>query len=62
MVKTHALLSDLKGLKEKLPTNFLQCHHNYIVNSNFIKQINTYNLVIINGDILPITRPYRSNF
>ncbi len=44
----------IQTIKNELPPNFIICHPNYAVNSNFIKKINTRDLIVMNGDVLPI--------
>jgi len=60
--KTHLVRGKLKQIKEELPPNFIRCHRSYIVNTNFIKQINATSLILINQEILPISRSYKDNF
>jgi hypothetical protein len=60
--KSHFVRGKLKNIKEQLPPNFTQSHRSYIVNSNFIKQVNRDNLIMINQEIVPLSRSYKDNF
>ncbi|MEP3211147.1 MAG: LytTR family DNA-binding domain-containing protein [Maribacter sp.] len=60
--KSHLVRGKLKQIREELPPNFIQCHRSYIVNANFIKQINREELILINNTSIPLSRSYRDNF
>lgn len=60
--KNHLVRGKIKAIKEELPPNFLQCHRSYVVNSNFIKQVNAKSLIIYNNEILPISRSFKEGF
>ncbi|MEM5566540.1 LytTR family DNA-binding domain-containing protein [Psychroserpens sp. AS72] len=60
--KKHTVRGKLSQIKEELPPNFIQCHRSYIVNSNFIKQINSTTLTLINKEQIPLSRSYKKKF
>ncbi|PIA79197.1 hypothetical protein BFR04_06665 [Gaetbulibacter sp. 4G1] len=60
--KKHTVRGKLSQIKEELPPNFIQCHRSYIVNSNFIKQVNATSLVLINKEQIPLSRSYKNKF
>ena len=61
--KNHLVRGKIKTIKEELPPNFLQCHRSFIVNSNYVKQTNNAkSLILINGEILPISRSFKGEF
>ncbi len=60
--KNHFVRGKLKNIKEELPPNFIQCHRSYIVNSNFIKQINRESLTMINKERIPLSRSFKDKF
>ncbi|MFP2995164.1 LytTR family DNA-binding domain-containing protein [Spongiivirga sp. MCCC 1A20706] len=60
--KNHFVRGKLSKIKEELPPNFIQCHRSFIVNSNFIKQINKDYLVLMNKEIIPLSRSFKKNF
>lgn len=60
--KKHTVRGKLSQIKEELPPNFIQCHRSYIVNSNYIKQVNATSLVLINKEQIPLSRSYKDKF
>ena len=60
--KKHTVRGKLSQIKQELPPNFIQCHRSYIVNSNFIKQVNSTSLVLINKEHIPLSRSYKDKF
>ncbi len=60
--KNHFVRGKLSQIKTELPPNFIQCHRSYIVNSNFIKQINGTFLVLMNKEQIPLSRSYKDKF
>lgn len=60
--KNHLVRGKLGQIKEELPPNFIQCHRSYIVNSNFIKQINANHIVLINKEQIPLSRSFKGKF
>ena len=45
-----------------LSAAFVQIHRSYIVNLNYIKSLQREGLVMLNGDLIPISRQFRSQF
>jgi len=60
--KKHTVRGKLSQIKQELPPNFIQCHRSYIVNSNFIKQVNSTTLTLINKEHIPLSRSYKNKF
>ena len=60
--KSHTVRGKLSQIKEELPPNFIQCHRSYIVNSNYIKQVNSTSLTLINKEQIPLSRSYKKKF
>lgn len=60
--KSHIVRGKLSQVKEELPPNFIQCHRSFIVNSNFIKQVNSASLMLINKEQIPLSRSYKNKF
>ncbi|WP_456441198.1 LytR/AlgR family response regulator transcription factor [Psychroserpens sp.] len=60
--KKHTVRGKLNQIKQELPPNFIQCHRSYIVNSNFIKQVNSTTLTLINKEHIPLSRSYKNKF
>lgn len=58
--KNHFVRGKLKNIKEELPPNFVQCHRSYIVNRNFVKQINSESLTLLLQERIPLSRTYRN--
>ncbi len=58
--KNRFVRGKLSQLKEELPPNFIQCHRSYIVNRNFIKQIHSKTIVLINKEEIPLSRTYKN--
>lgn len=50
----------LKTLITKLPSNFIQIHQSYIINVDYMVEINYEQVQMSNGDILNISKPYRT--
>jgi len=51
-------LSTLKNLEDKLPNNFMRCHRSYIINMNYVTQINLEE-AFIKDDTIPISARYK---
>lgn len=60
--KNHFVRGKLKSIKQELPPNFMQSHRSYIVNSNFIKQINRDGLLMITNEVVPLSRSFKDGF
>lgn len=51
-------LITLKNLEDKLPSNFMRCHRSYIINMNYVTQINLEE-AFIKEDTIPISARYK---
>lgn len=60
--KNHFVRGKLKNIKNELPPNFIQCHRSYLVNTNYIKQIGQDFLTLVNQEMIPVSRTYKSVF
>ncbi|MFW2134763.1 LytR/AlgR family response regulator transcription factor [Chryseobacterium sp. TY4] len=59
----YIVLDTLKSMEEKLPeTHFARIHKSYIVNLEFIKSLESKNLLLSNDQELPIGESFRANF
>ncbi len=49
----------LNTIEELLPpASFIRCHQSYLVNRQYVQQINSQKLVLIGGEELPVSRSY----
>lgn len=53
--KTYLKISDLD---KELTESFIRCHQSYIVNLNFTDKLNKNQLILKNGDNIPVSRKY----
>jgi two-component system LytT family response regulator len=54
------LAKTLKAVSLKLPdSSFVRVHRSHIVRRDAIHQINADHLVLINGDVIPVSRRYK---
>jgi DNA-binding LytR/AlgR family response regulator len=60
--KSHFVRGKLLKIIKELPPNFIRCHRSYVVNRNFIKQINNTNIVLVDQTELPLSRTYKDKF
>jgi len=60
--KNHFVRGKLNAITEELPPNFIRCHRSYIVNSNFIKQVNSDTIILIDKTQIPLSRSYKDKF
>jgi len=60
--KNHFVRGKLNAITEELPPNFIRCHRSYIVNRNFIKQINSDTIILIDKTQIPLSRSYKDKF
>lgn len=60
--KDNYVRGNLAQLLKELPPNFKRTHRSYIVNSNFIHQINTKQITLLDGTEIPLSRTYRQQF
>lgn len=52
----------LSQIKEELPPNFIQSHRSYIINANFIKQINNNHIILLDKTEIPLSRAHKDKF
>lgn len=55
VVEGTGSLTELENQLQKC--NFLRCHSSYLINPQYISNIQGYNITMTNGDILRISRP-----
>lgn len=60
--KSHLVRGKLVTIVQELPPNFAQCHRSYIVNKNFIRQINGGIIILVNKDEIPLSRNHKDKF
>ena len=60
--KNHFVRGKLNAITKELPPNFIRCHRSYIVNRNFIKQIHSDTIVLIDKTQIPLSRSYKDKF
>jgi len=61
-IETFEFYSSLSKIEEFLyGKNFIRIHGSYLVGKNYIQEIHKKEVVMINGEVLPIGRTYRSN-
>ncbi|QHI37291.1 hypothetical protein IMCC3317_26700 [Kordia antarctica] len=60
--KSHFVRGKISQIKEELPPNFIQSHRSYIINSNYIKQINGNHITLIDKTEIPLSRLHKGNF
>lgn len=49
----------LSEIMKELPPNFVRCHRSHIVNKNYIKQIQSKYIIMIDNAMIPISRGYK---
>ena len=49
----------LKGILEKLPTDFVMIHQSYIINQLYVSEYSYDSVKMSNGAVLSISKPYR---
>lgn len=65
--KIHVILKDgekeftgkLKEIAKMMPVNFLQIHQSYLINYDYIDECTYETVKMKNGEMLPISQPYR---
>lgn len=60
--KSHLVRGKISQIKEELPPNFIQSHRSYIINANYIKQINGNHIKLIDKTEIPLSRLHKNNF
>jgi two-component system response regulator LytT len=53
----YVVRSNIQDFMQKLPPFFYRCHRSFIVNLNFLSQIETEQLEV-NGHMIPISKPF----
>lgn len=56
--KNHQVRGKLSEILKELPPNFIKCHRSYIINKNYIKQMQTSTIVMTNNSEIPISRGF----
>lgn len=51
----------LKEVAKKIPANFIQIHQSYLVNFDYIEECSYEAVKMKNGDVLPVSQPYRKS-
>lgn len=46
----------ISELLEQLPANFVSCHKSYMVNMSYIKKITTKEIILVNDEIIPVSK------
>jgi DNA-binding LytR/AlgR family response regulator len=57
--KNHFVRGKLAQVIEELPPNFIRTHRSFVVNRNFIKQINNTNVFMTDGTEIPLSRIFK---
>ena len=57
--KNNFVRGKLSQLTEELPPNFVKCHRSYVVNTNYIKSINSKAILLTNDEEIPISRNFK---
>lgn len=55
--------NSLNALEKRLPPDFVRCHRSYIINSNFVADLDYVSMLLTlsNGDTLPISRSCKTS-
>ncbi|WP_314061867.1 LytTR family DNA-binding domain-containing protein [uncultured Vagococcus sp.] len=53
---SHECKGSLLNFSESLNDNFVQVHRSYLVNLNFISAVHQKDVLLANGDVLPVSR------
>lgn len=60
---SNTYYSSLADIEKQLPTgNFARCHNSYLVNLNEVQEIGRTELILQNGETLPVGRAYYKSF
>ncbi|WP_299384065.1 LytTR family DNA-binding domain-containing protein [uncultured Lacinutrix sp.] len=57
--KKEFVRGKISEMESELPPNFVKCHRSYIVNENFVKQYNSTEVSMENGDNIPLSRGFK---
>lgn len=52
----------MKEYEPLLSNSFYRCHNSYIVNLNFIDKVIQYDIYLLSGEIISVSKPRRKNF
>lgn len=56
--QVHRAYLKISELEKELNDNFIRCHQSYIVNSDFVVSADKTQLLLKNGDCIPVSRKY----
>lgn len=56
--KTYKKLSDML---EELPDTFIRCHQSFIVNRNYVRNVEGNQFLLSSGNVIPISKKYLKN-
>ncbi|MEE9348667.1 MAG: LytTR family DNA-binding domain-containing protein [Flavobacteriaceae bacterium] len=59
---SHFVRGKLSEVIKELPPNFIRSHRSYIVNRNFVKQINNTFIILTDKTEIPLSRSYKDKF
>lgn len=57
--KNHLVRGKLSEIEKELPPNFIKCHRSFIVNKNYIAQVNSNSIVMSDKSEIPTTRGFK---
>jgi DNA-binding LytR/AlgR family response regulator len=56
--KNYLSRGSLRELQSQLTPNFIRIHRSYVVNRNFVRQIQSNRIFLLNGDEIPVSRSF----
>lgn len=54
--------ASLQQIQKQLDTRFVKCHRSYIINIDYLKQYQPLQLILENGEIIPVSRLRKKQF
>ncbi len=57
--KNHFVRGKLSQIIQELPPNFIRTHRSYVINRNFVKQINNTFIILTDKTEIPLSRTYK---
>ena len=57
--KNQFVRGKLSEIMEQLPPNFVKCHRSYIINKNFISQMNKTSVIMTDKTEIPFSRNFK---
>jgi DNA-binding LytR/AlgR family response regulator len=57
--KKEFVRGKISEIEKQLPPNFVKCHRSYIINKNYIKQYNSMEVIMTNGQDIPLSRGFK---